>query len=760
MLNRNPEAAAPRGLWGDLDFVRERLRPVNPHARRTPSSPTITATAGTSAAIFKRDREGNLLDARGQIIAPSDPEKFRRQGEGLFVPAGTNPGQAVHLMDIHAEKGMQCADCHFAQDSHGNGLIYGEVANAVEIGCKDCHGTARRTCRRCAPPAPPRRPHGTNLELLRNPDGQRRFEWSVDADGRRVLMQRSIVDPSQLEVAGLDLVDATLPPASTGPASARTCFNASARRARSWCREPAPRPGSYAFGTGVAGRRTARTRPRRWPASPATSAGRPAAAAATCRSRPTGRPAVHHYDGEETRNFATYNPQVARDDMFQLGRHQTTQGQPSSRRSARPRRWCCRRPTSTASGSTSSSRRSRRPASRARPSRRTSRTRCARPRPRPARDCHCRRNNDNNAIMAQLLLLGTNFVNFVGLHAWVGLDSGFEAVRVTEWDEPQAVIGSYLQRLRLSGLLPDACRPEPARADQLDPRADVRPQPLRRDPMRSSSSTTSCQGTPDRGRLPAELRGEYMFVAEGSGGFRVYDVASIANKGFSERIITAPVSPLGQDTHVSIAQRDLHGAADQPADRAEPQQAMADTPRRSPMARPSRCSRRTRSSAFHPIYHYAVDHRRRGGPDPGRTSIRWPTASRATTICAAPLTGAERLEREWRAERRAPHHPGRPLSPMSTADAGLVVRRPQRSARAAARPPTVPLQRRARDGDAVPLPLGHRRGRPEAVRRDPARPAGGGARRDRAARRCAPRLSVADLRLCRREAARGSSSST
>ena len=45
-------------------------------------------------------------------------------------------------MDIHAEKGMQCADCHFAQDSHGNGLIYGEVANAVEIGCKDCHGTA------------------------------------------------------------------------------------------------------------------------------------------------------------------------------------------------------------------------------------------------------------------------------------------------------------------------------------------------------------------------------------------------------------------------------------------------------------------------------------------------------------------------------------------------------------------------------------------------------------------------------------------
>ena len=38
------------------------------------------------------------------------------------------------------------------------------------------------------------------------------------------------------------------------------------------------------------------------------------------------RTSTHHYEGEETRNFATYNPQVARDDMFQLGRHQTSKG--------------------------------------------------------------------------------------------------------------------------------------------------------------------------------------------------------------------------------------------------------------------------------------------------------------------------------------------------------------------------------------------------------------------------------------------------
>src|SRR3546814_9044056 len=52
-------------------------------------------------------------------------------------------------------------------------------------------------------------------------------------------------------------------------------------------------------------------------------------------------------------------------------------------------------------------------------------------------DCHLSAADDNNAIMSQLLLLGTNFVNFVGLNVWSGMEDGFQATRVTEWDEPQ-----------------------------------------------------------------------------------------------------------------------------------------------------------------------------------------------------------------------------------------------------------------------------------------------------------------------------------
>ena len=61
--------------------------------------------------VFKRDRKGNLLDADGNIVSPDDPAKFSK---------------AVHLNDIHLERGMHCVDCHFRQDSHGDGNLYNE----------------------------------------------------------------------------------------------------------------------------------------------------------------------------------------------------------------------------------------------------------------------------------------------------------------------------------------------------------------------------------------------------------------------------------------------------------------------------------------------------------------------------------------------------------------------------------------------------------------------------------------------------------
>ncbi|RYD46068.1 MAG: hypothetical protein EOP60_19625, partial [Sphingomonadales bacterium] len=227
ILDRNPEAAAVHGKWGDVEFLRRVYDDVNPQAKDTQFA-DYHGHGWNFRAVYKRDRAGNLLDADGNIVKSDDPEKFKKTGTGEFANIGEQKGKAVHMMDIHAEKGMQCADCHFAQDSHGNGLIYGEVANAVEIGCKDCHGTADAfpnllTSNVAA------RPGGTNLALLRNGDGQRRFEWTTDANGERALIQRSIVDP-KLEWR------VSLVKESVDRGSAH--FNAKAARAKLMGRDP------------------------------------------------------------------------------------------------------------------------------------------------------------------------------------------------------------------------------------------------------------------------------------------------------------------------------------------------------------------------------------------------------------------------------------------------------------------------------------------------------------------------------------------
>ena len=52
--------------------------------------------------------------------------------------------KAVHLNDIHLERGMHCVDCHFRQDSHGDGNLYNEPRASIEIACEDCHGTIQK----------------------------------------------------------------------------------------------------------------------------------------------------------------------------------------------------------------------------------------------------------------------------------------------------------------------------------------------------------------------------------------------------------------------------------------------------------------------------------------------------------------------------------------------------------------------------------------------------------------------------------------
>jgi len=142
-------------------------------------------------------------------------------------------------------------------------------------------------------------------------------------------------------------------------------------------------------------------------------------------------------------------------------------------------------------------------------------------------DCHISEDNDNHAIMTQLLGFGTGTVNFFGRYAYVGTDHhGLSAVVWTERTEPQAAIGSHLHRLAY----PDFHAAHLARGSILE---------------------TSYHHHAKGGALDLQMRGEYLYAALGKKGFGVFDIANVDNKNFSERIVTAPFSPLGQDTFIN-----------------------------------------------------------------------------------------------------------------------------------------------------------------------------------------------------------------
>lgn len=486
VLDRNPEAAATRGKWADVDFLK-RVSELNPQMKDTQFA-DYHGHGWNFRAVFKRDRKGNLLDATGNLVNDDDPQKFKK---------------SVHLSSIHVDVGMQCVDCHYSQDNHGNGYIYGEVAAAVEISCKDCHGTAQQLPNLYTS-GPAALGGGTDMATLRTPDGRRRFEWVAD-----VLYQRSMMDPN-LEWK-MSLVRNAVDPLSPD-------YNEKAARAKLMSRNTS----TLEWGKDIKADNMAHT-DENMECYTCHTSWTTSCAGCHLPIEANAKTERHHYEGGETRNFATYNPQVARDDMFLLGRREPAAGGKiapvrstsalvlSSTNSSRERIYV-QQPPIAASGYSSQAFNPHYPHT----ERKTETKTCS--------DCHVSKDNDNNAIMAQLLALGTNFVNFVGYNAYVGGDGEISGITVTEWDEPQAVIGSYLHRYAY----PDWYAQHEKNGRRLQ--------------------NGYSHGAGDARCL--QLRGEYLYVAEGGSGMQVYDVASIGNKGVSQRAITAPFSPLGHDTQI------------------------------------------------------------------------------------------------------------------------------------------------------------------------------------------------------------------
>jgi hypothetical protein len=494
-IRDNPEAAAARGLWGDLDFL-EKVAELNPQLTNTQFA-DYHGHGWIFRAVFKHDREGNLRDRDENIISPDDPQKFAK---------------AVHLKDEHLAHGMQCADCHFDVDVHGNGLLYGEPRAATTIECIDCHGTIQK------------RPSlvtsgnggvwtGTNIAGVdlraNNTAFGPRFFWQGNK-----LFQRSMMSPDLIwEVPQtIDTIDP-----NSSHYNAKSAYAKTLRRdGTTWGDVPQLEncPRDLAHDNGNISCQICHSS---W-----------ATACYGCHlpMKANQRVPLNKFEGVTDRNFTSYNPQVIRDDAFQLGVDATYKSNRlavlrsssavvvSSQNANRE--WVySQQQTISADGFSGQAYNPHFP-----------HTTSGVGTTKNCEDCHIAKSNDNNAWLASLLGFGTGTVNFFGRYAYVGEGKGgLDAVVWTEQDEPQAAFGSHLQKLAY-------------------------PDNYQKHVEDNHGILLEAEHKDAHEILDLQLRGEYLYTANGSDGFEVFDVANIDQKGFSERIVTAPVSPLGQRTYV------------------------------------------------------------------------------------------------------------------------------------------------------------------------------------------------------------------
>jgi hypothetical protein len=559
---RNPNDSAKRNMLADPEFLAD-LVDLNDRTRETQFG-DFHGHGWAFRAVFKHDRQGRLLDHKGDVV-PDDgnaarraavrmPERIKEVYRGAdrktreqvraeeAAVAHERDGLPVHMLDVHMERGMHCVDCHFVQDMHGNTKLYGEVRAAIEITCVDCHGTTDRlaTLRTSGPASNTSSLEGgRDLRTLRTPSGKPRFY----VEGDRVFQNSMVEENLTWEITQ---TKATVDPASDD-------YNAVSAFAKTirWADD-----GALEWGGTPDAARCAH-RHEQMSCISCHSSWNPSCFGCHLPQKANRKAPNLHYEGDVSRNLTSYNFQTLRDDVFMLARDGNATGNrigPSrsscaihvSSFNANRESIYAQQQTISAEGFSGIAFSTNVPHTvRGGPDPSVPRDLSAhRPGTHETKmctDCHVSKQDDNNAIMAQLLMQGTNYTNFIGRYCWMGLgQGGLAGVVVTEQEEPQAVIGSTFQRIAY----PDFFAKHVANDGVLQhahhhAAGDIGERLV--NPLRN------------REVLQVQLRGEYLYAACGADGLRIYDVAFIDDKGFSQRITSAPVSPLGQQLTVKTA---------------------------------------------------------------------------------------------------------------------------------------------------------------------------------------------------------------
>jgi hypothetical protein len=527
----NPNESAVRNFLSDPTFL-DNLTELNKVAQHTQFA-DFHGHGWAFRAVYRRDRKGNFLDHNGKIIENVGNAKLQQaMRHQNLEPKDRKPVEdvPVHLMDIHIERGMHCVDCHFTQDNHGNTKLQQEVRAAVEIQCIDCHGTitAQANLRTSGPAAytssPPGAPleTGRNLEALRTASGKRRFERK----GNKIIQNSMVEENLSWEVPQ------TMDPITPGHPrySAKSHLAKTARMGKD---------GTIEYGIVTKEHESCLAHQNSNMSCIAChTSWNPSCFGCHLPQKANAKTPMLHNEGTVSKNQISYCFQTLREDVFMLGRDGDVTGNRIG-----PARSSCAIHVGSYNNNRESIYFQQQTISAMGPSgiafsTNVPHTVRGKDGTKQCTDCHLSKQNDNNAIMAQLLMLGTGSVNFIGRYAWVAQgEHGLEAIEVTERDEPQTVIGSSFQKIAY----PQRYQKHREHSGNLEvvhhhPGTDLAENLFR---PKAKSNIQSLFA-----------RGEYLYAACGEAGMRVFDIAFVDHKGFSERVSTAPVSPVGQKFHV------------------------------------------------------------------------------------------------------------------------------------------------------------------------------------------------------------------
>ncbi len=112
-----------------FDYTKKYLHKINPLPK-------------TETCLLCHQRSGRIglsytgLYETNNLVptSPSSPKFYLRGGRSL-----------IHVIpDVHYKAGMECIDCHTSRDIMGDGYLYFDKEDQVEIGCEDCHGSGSR----------------------------------------------------------------------------------------------------------------------------------------------------------------------------------------------------------------------------------------------------------------------------------------------------------------------------------------------------------------------------------------------------------------------------------------------------------------------------------------------------------------------------------------------------------------------------------------------------------------------------------------